>query len=464
MATLEQMDLAVRMAAEGLAEVASGDFLLASSSSESFGRLFGRDSLITSLEFLSAVRLDPSLAPVLLPPVERSLKALAQLQGVMDDPWTEEEPGKIPHEYNPRGEGDFPGAYYASMDSTPLFLVVLHQYAALEQGDANTRGDLQEELRDSRNRALEWILRRADLDGDGFVEFLQRNPERKSLVNQNWKDSRDSLLTHDGSMPLYPVAYAEVQAYCYRALMGEAGLRQEQDPGHAGELRSQAARLAGRFERRFWLPEVGSYAQALDALKRPLTDVASNSFHWLWLGPTRPRRHGRVARRLLEPDLRTPFGIRTLSSLSPNYAPLRYHRGSIWPWDNWVAASALRRLGMEAEADDVDATVFRALARLGCPAELYVYLDGEERPSMDFLDVWSSPSRSCRIQAWTVGYLVEMVARWGGGEALRAEMASRRGSRPLRIVQDARVLQPHPGDGHEHPLLRLDEPLPDELG
>ncbi|MGE5620568.1 MAG: amylo-alpha-1,6-glucosidase [Sphingomonadaceae bacterium] len=459
----EWLALAVRLAAVGLAEIASGDFLLASSRSEFFGRLFGRDSLITSMQFLSAIDLDPTLAPVLLPPIEGSLRALAQLQGVIDDPWTEEEPGKIPHEYNPDGEGDFPGAYYASIDATPLFLVTLHRYAVVIGKLASSRTPpgsvptpalhdqpggppgacaippLLVELRDSRDRALRWLLERADLDGDDLTEFLQRNPERRSLINQNWKDSRDSLLMSDGTIPPYPVAYAEVQAYCYGALLGEADLRHAEDPEFAAGLRASASRLADRFERRFWLPETGSYAQALDARKRPLTDVSSNGFHWLWLGPTRPRRHRRAARRLLEPDLRTPFGVRTLSSRSPNYAPLRYHRGTIWPWDNWVAASALRRLCMDEEAAGIDAAVLRALAELGCPAELYSYLDGEKHPSMDFHNIWGGRARSCRIQAWTVGYLVEMVARWGRGEALRAEVGrvlhEGQWTRPLLISQ-----------------------------
>ena len=418
------LEPAVRLAAQGLAQVAPGDFLLASALDDPYGRLFGRDSLITSLQLLSAVRLDPSLAPLLLPPVEGSLRALASLQGVMEDPWTEEEPGKILHEYNLGNSGDFPGAYYASIDATPLFLMALHQYAA-----TNPRPPILEELQDARDRALSWILERGDLDGDGLVEFLQRNPKRRSLINQNWKDSRDSLLTTDGSMPRYPVAYSELQAYCYRAVVGEAALRREGDPAFAEELSSWAQRLAARFERRFWLPGTGCYAQALDASKRPLTDLTSNTFHWLWLGPLRPRRFRRAAIRLMGPDLMTRFGLRTLSSASPNYAPLRYHRGSIWPWDNWVAASALRRLGMEREAAAVDAAVLRALALLGTPAEMYVYRDGEEVPSMAFLDVWGRPAHASGVQAWTVGYLVEMVARWGGGKALSAEVATRRPAR-----------------------------------
>lgn len=470
----DHLNVAARLAADGIVAVAGGEFLLASSRGEAFGRLFGRDSLITSLQFLSALRLDPTLAPILLPPIEGSLSALACLQGVMDDPWMEEEPGKIPHEYNAGGGGDFPGAYYASVDSTPLFLIVLHEYDAvcrlLRQWDGETGGwgdtesrrigngavrrcgdremeepvddssippsprhpvapsgcRLLEALRATRDRAVKWITERADFDGDGLVEFLQRNPEGKSLINQNWKDSRDSLLTPDGQRPLYPVAYTEVQAYCYRAILQESRLRVEDDTAYATHLLEWADRLASVFERRFWMSEACSYAQALDAEKRQLADLTSNAFHWLWLGPIRPRRFRQAARRLLRPDMLTPFGLRTLSSDCKNYEPLRYHRGSIWPWDNWAATRALRRLGMEKEAAAVDDSALRSLVQLGCAAELYVYRDGDPAPSTDFLDYRSQPTHSCRTQAWTVGYLVEMIAREGMGGALLSEVERRR--------------------------------------
>lgn len=284
---------------------------------------------------------------------------------------------------------------------------------------------LLETLRGTRDRAVKWILERGDLDGDCLVEFTQRNPEGKSLINQNWKDSRDSLLTPEGRRPLYPVAYAEVQAYCYRAISQEAMLRSEDDAAYATQLQDWADRLASVFERRFWMPESCCYAQALDAEKRRLADVSSSSFHWLWLGPKRPRRFRRVARRLLRPDMLTPFGIRTLSSECVNYEPLRYHRGSIWPWDNWAATRALRRLGMEKEAATVDSSVLRSLVQLGCAAELYVYRDGDDSPSTDFLDYQWQPTHSCRMQAWTVGYLVEMIARAGLGSELLSALSDR---------------------------------------
>ncbi|HEX9104269.1 MAG TPA: glycogen debranching N-terminal domain-containing protein, partial [Polyangia bacterium] len=84
-----------------------------------FAAPFGRDSLLTSLELLSVA---PSLAA-------QTLRTLAHYQGRVDDPWREEEPGKIMHELR-RGElaraGEVPHSpYYGTVDATPLWLVLL---------------------------------------------------------------------------------------------------------------------------------------------------------------------------------------------------------------------------------------------------------------------------------------------------------------------------------------------------
>src|SRR3954447_25357030 len=89
-----------------------------------FHALFGRDSLITSLQLL-LVRPDIARA---------TLRALAALQGRRDDPGTQEEPGKIGHEFRAapppsfldRGwpdRGEF--RYYGTADATSWFCVVL---------------------------------------------------------------------------------------------------------------------------------------------------------------------------------------------------------------------------------------------------------------------------------------------------------------------------------------------------
>ena len=47
-------------------------------------------------------------------------------------------------------------------------------------------------------RALEWIDRYGDADGDGFVEYSRRS--KHGLIHQGWKDSHDSVFHSDGAL------------------------------------------------------------------------------------------------------------------------------------------------------------------------------------------------------------------------------------------------------------------------
>ena len=89
-----------------------------------FHALFGRDSLICSLQVLPA---RPDVA-------RATLRALARRQGRAEHPGTLEEPGKIGHEFRDEPPPQFvasgwppegPFAYYGTSDATSWFLVVL---------------------------------------------------------------------------------------------------------------------------------------------------------------------------------------------------------------------------------------------------------------------------------------------------------------------------------------------------
>jgi glycogen debranching enzyme len=165
---------------------------------------FGRDALITGFQ---ALLVNPDLA-------RDALLFLAAHQGQRVDPFREEEPGKILHEIR-RGElaraGEVPHTpYYGSVDSTPLFLILLGEY--LQWTDDRATGEL---LLPAAEAALRWIDESGDKDGDGFVEY-QRLTER-GLENQGWKDSRDGVPHLDGSPARPPIALVEVQGYCIDA-------------------------------------------------------------------------------------------------------------------------------------------------------------------------------------------------------------------------------------------------------
>jgi glycogen debranching enzyme len=177
------------------------------------------------------------------------------------------QPGKILHEAR-GGEmaalGEIPfGRYYGSVDSTPLFVMLAGEYYE-RTGDLDTVRVLWPNL----ERALEWIDRYGDLDGDGLVEY-QRAADT-GLINQGWKDSHDGVSHENGELPDGPIALCEVQGYVHAARRAAAGLAAAlglHDRETEWLDRAEATREA--FEQRFWLPDLETYALALDGSKRP---------------------------------------------------------------------------------------------------------------------------------------------------------------------------------------------------
>jgi glycogen debranching enzyme len=294
-----------------------------------FATIFGRDSIIAAYQSLA---LNPQLAV-------DTLRVLARYQGTKDNPWLDEEPGKILHEYR-EGEmtlcGEMPfGPYYGSVDATPLFLILLsetYNWTADEQ--------LVRDLLPAANRALEWIDRYGDKDGDGFVEYLRRSP--KGLVNQGWKDSWDANMHRDGRVAEPPIALCEVQGYVYEAKYRMSSLlRTFGDTQTADRLRREATELARRFDKAFWMPEQGFYAMALDKDKKPLEVISSNPGHLLFTRMLTRERARAVTQRFMSDDLFSGWGWRTLAQSEKVFNPLSYHRGSVWPHDNSLIAHGM---------------------------------------------------------------------------------------------------------------------------
>ena len=204
---------------------------------------------------------------------------------------------------------------------------------------------------------MTWIDRWGDRDGDGFVEYERRSPE--GLVNQGWKDSHDAIVHADGSLAEGPIALAEVQSYVYLAKREAAGLYEALgEPERAAALAAEAAVLRARFTDAFWSAEDDCYALALDGHKQPVRSVTSNAAHALFCGIAEPAHAGRLATRLMADDMFSGWGLRTLSSASPAYNPMSYHNGSVWPHDNAIAVSGLKRYGFDDAVERIATAMF----------------------------------------------------------------------------------------------------------
>lgn len=348
---------------------------------------FGRDSLIAAYQSLSAV---PELA-------RGAIETMAAWQGRDIRPDRDEEPGKIMHELR-AGEltrtGAVPfGPYYGSIDATPLFLVLLAEYFAWSRDGAFLRRMLS-----VAEAAFEWMERFGDRDGDGFLEY-HRESER-GIANQGWKDSGDSMMHENGVLAAAPIAPCEVQGYAYRAYDLWSSLwRFAGDFKKSEHCASRSADLRSRFVKSFWMEDTETVALALDADRRPLRVASSNMGQVLWSGILPEELGGRVCERLVQDDLFTGFGIRTLSSREKAFNPMSYHNGSVWPHDNSLIVQGMQRYGRLKEASLVARGLLRAAwsfegARL--PELFGGYGTREARRPVPY-------RVSCSPQAWAAG-------------------------------------------------------------
>jgi glycogen debranching enzyme len=303
-----------------------------------FMALFGRDSLIASLQNILVY---PYFA-------RRTLEVLGSLQATERDDIRDAEPGKILHELRQGELAHFKliphTPYFGTADATPLYLILLHA-AWRCTGDL---GVIEEHL-ETAQRCLEWIDKCGDRDGDGFQEYQTRSPV--GYENQGWKDSGEAIVYPDGMLVKGPKALCELQGYVYDAWLGIAEIYEILGRSDAARiLREKAQELYARFNERFWDEKEGFYALALDGDKKQVLSIASNPGHCLWSGIVPPERAHRVVGRLMQPDMWSGWGVRTLSAKHPAYNPNSYQNGSVWPHDNAIIALGFRRYGFAQEA------------------------------------------------------------------------------------------------------------------
>jgi glycogen debranching enzyme len=308
--------------------------------------------------------------------------------------------------------------YYGSVDSTPLWLILLGEFHAWTGDDG-----VVDRLWPHALAALDWIDRSGDLDGDGFIEY-----ERRSLLglrNQGWKDSGDAIRHVDGAPCEGPIALAEVQGYVYAARRAMARLaRHRGDPALATRLDADADALRDRFDAAFWLPDAGFYAMALDGAKRPAATIGSNAGQALWSGIIPAARAMTVADRMLQPDLFSGWGIRTYAAGQVGYNPVGYHTGSVWPHDNALAAAGFKVAGAADGANTIAGRLIEA-AQWFPDLRLPELFCGYDRAAVGAPVAYPV---ACSPQAWAAAAPFSFIATMLG---LRADASAKR----LELIQ-----------------------------
>jgi glycogen debranching enzyme len=356
------------------------------------------------------------------------LRTLGNLQGRSHQIESGEQPGKIIHEFRPDNHQHLTALSespwfiyptgemrsYDSVDSTPLFLMAVGEYARLSNDRSFTVS-----LLPNVRAALSWVLEWGDSNGDGFLDY-SLHPERTfgGLSVQSWMDSAESVFYEDRTeRPPYPIAPVEVQAYAWAALSAWAdyfgALDNEDGRALVARYGARAADLKKRFNDAFVLkgPRSTSLAFALDGQGVPLTAARSSAGHVLWAAykgeSILDKRYvPQIRNRLMGRDMFVPqAGIRTLSSRSPHFDPVSYHNGSIWPHDTAMLAEGLENFGFTDDVRRVREALRRAYEHFKTPIELFGY----QRGFREYVHT-SGQGGACRIQAWSAAALLSVSA------------------------------------------------------
>jgi glycogen debranching enzyme len=305
--------------------------------------LFGRDTLTAGWQ--------AALASTAM--MSGALYELPKWQGKVENDWRDEQPGRMLHEahtgplaklnYNPRSR------YYGAATTSGFYPVVLSELWHWT-GDKNVIQPLIEPAL----RALEWKDKYTDRFGDGFYDYQSRSVQGNR--NQGWKDSGDAIVYEDGGEVDPPISTCEEQAFVYVAklrmseilwVMGDRDL--------AKKMFHEASELKKHFNDRFWMPDKKFFALGLDSDRQQIKSISSNPGHLLACGIVDTSLAGYVARRLLQKDMFSGWGVRTLSSDHPAYDPYSYHRGSVWPVEHGSFAMGMMHFGLIDELHTIAA-------------------------------------------------------------------------------------------------------------
>jgi glycogen debranching enzyme len=424
---------------------------------------FGRDPLEVAEDLLD---IRPDLARTVI-------LRLASLQGTTTDARTEEEPGKIHHEYRAlviEGEPvDEAGRalfrelargwhiattpeelealtellYYGTVDATPLYVRLIAEYSRrvsasiLDEeytprrwNESGTRPTVRESVR----RALDWIVRTVERSDLGLLEFQRMTPHGHRF--QAWKDGGTSYLHPDGSFVNYnaPIAAIEVQGLAYDALVVAPELLPDSPAGLRERWDAMARHIQDTVLDRFWMPESQYFAMALDRDPRtgewrqvklistnPAATLDSGIFDRL--EPVRRRRAvGAIVNRVYSSDFLTRAGVRCNCLVHQDLLDYMAYQSSytVWHKETYDIAKGLRRQGFPRLAEDLEVRLLNAVNIVGAATEfLYVMPDGRvdydpflvtpREPAEDILGT-NVPEKD---QAWSVS--AALAIKWRRG-------------------------------------------------
>lgn len=263
---------------------------------------------------------------------ERTVSTVLRFQARGDVPVVGGEAGELPMQVSPG-----PIFFYGTSDTT-LYFPTLARRLLCHGAEPSTVAGWTEALA----RAVAWGERRTD-PATGLLrnggEAAELETATGSLARVRYGiDAQDTTIWDSADRRDHAV---DVQVLWYEALRSaEAlGLRTPTEP------RLLADRLARTLPERYRWPQE---RYLFDSVRggEPVAHVRPNALRAVSAGLISAGEAVEVVRRAAEPDLSSPWGVRTLSSSDPEYDPHAYHGGQVWPIATAWAADAAFAVGL----------------------------------------------------------------------------------------------------------------------
>lgn len=408
------------------------------------GAVFGRDSVEVAEDIIN---IKPRL-------VRRIILTLASLQGEISSDITEEEPGKIIHEYrttvvdgrhikgmplhifdelSSRWGGDENTlAYYGSIDATPHFIRLVGEYISIHgnsilESNIRLKSGLEVTLDDVLIKAINWLESKLNSSKSGFLEYIRSNPH--GIENQVWKDSSEFYIHENKKYANHkaPIASIEVQGLAYDALIVAANLFPERAEHYhrlANNVRDRTIELLWQPKRRYFAlgtdydsagklriinTMTSNPASLLDT--RFFDDVPSNLKQTYISG---------IINTIMGPQFLTDGGIRSRALKEAKLIPYWDYHGSYtsWPKETYDIAKGLRRQGFPKLARQLENRIINIVFKSRQYPE-FIYVDSYGRVLTNsagnrkhgevvLIDSTNHPEN---LQAWTVSAMVAITTR-----------------------------------------------------
>jgi predicted glycogen debranching enzyme len=307
--------------------------------------------------------------------------------------------GMLPNRFPDAGEAP----EYNTVDATLWLFEAVRSFVQYTGDYEFVRTSLYSVLQDIINWHVKGTRYGIHVDDDGLL--FSGEPG----VQLTWMDAKvgDRVVTPRHGKPV------EIQALWYNALRVMEDLAERfNDPNAKLEYGTMADKACASFNKRFWNEQAGCL---YDVINGEIRDASIRPNQIIAISLTNTMVATERAKSILsviERELLTPRGLRTLSPSDPNYigryegAPGTrdgaYHQGTVWPWlmGPYITAS-VKTLGRKAGRTLAATWLenFQQHLHEACLGQVSEIFDG---------DAPHAP-RGCVAQAWSVAELLRAI-------------------------------------------------------